>query len=133
MHKRVPACLGVLVLISLAVLAQTAAPAARSQDEAVGLGYMRTVVNAQKEYKKKHGAYATSLPALVHSGSFTKRMATSERGAYTVHFRGKPERYTLAMTPKQFDANHRAFYVDETGKVRVEDAKPAGAESPLLK
>jgi hypothetical protein len=120
----------------MAAMAQTggqvAAPA-RSQDEAVSLGYMRTVVNAQKNYKKKYGEYATSLVALVHSGSFTKRMTSTDRGAYTVEFHGKPEAYSLALTPKQFDADHRAFYVDETGKIRVEEGVAATAESSLLK
>ncbi|HYN15819.1 MAG TPA: hypothetical protein VES66_08535 [Terriglobales bacterium] len=111
---------------------QVATPA-RSQDETVTLGYMRTVVYAQKDYKKRHSVYATSLAALVHSVSFTKRMANTDRGAYTVQFHGKPEAYSLALTPKQFGPDHRAFYVDETGKIRVEEDKPATAESPLLK
>ena len=89
MCTRVPPVLLVIAVISMAVVAQTggqvAAPA-RSQDEAVSLGYLRTVVNAQKNYKRKYSAYATSLAALVHSGSFTKRMATTDRGAYTVQF-----------------------------------------------
>jgi hypothetical protein len=135
MRTLIPAVFLAVVLGSLAAMAQNGVqvgPSARSQDETVTLGYMRTVVYAQKEYKKKHGAYATSLAALVHSGSFTKRMTTAERGAYTVYFRGKPESYSLALTPKQFDTNHRAFYVDESGKVRVEEDKPATAKSPLL-
>jgi hypothetical protein len=106
---------------------------ARSRDETVSLGYMRTVIYAQKDYKKKYGKYAASLADLVHSGSFTKRMTTTDRGAYTVHFRGKPEAYSLGLTPKQFDAEHRAFFVDETGKIRVEENQPATAESPVLK
>jgi hypothetical protein len=117
-------------------MAQTggeAATPAHSQNETVSLGYMRTVVYAQKDYKKKHGKYATSLAALVHFGSFTKRMTNTDRGAYTVQFQGKPSGYSLALIPKQFAPDQRAFYVDETGKIRVEEDKPATAESPLLK
>ena len=136
MRTRIPMVLLAIAVVSMAVMAQTgglvAAPA-RSQDESVSLGYMRTVVNAQKNYKKKYGQYATSLAALVHSGSFTRRMANTDRGAYTVQFHGKPEAYSLALIPKQFDPEHRAFYVDETGRIRVEEDKPATAESPLLK
>ena len=136
MRTRIPVVLLAMAVVSVAVMAQTsgqpAAPA-RSQDEAVSLGYLRTVVYAQKDFRKKHGQYANSLAALVHSGSFTKRMAATDRGAYTVQFQGKPTGYSLALTPKQFDPNHRAFYVDETGKIRVEEDKPATAESPLLK
>ena len=136
MNARISVVLLAIAAVSMAVMAQTggqvAAPA-RSQDETVTLGYIRTVVYAQKDYKKRHGEYATSLAALVHSVSFTKRMANPDRGAYTVQFHGKPEAYSLALIPKQFDPDHRAFFVDETGKFRVEEEKPATVESPILK
>jgi len=136
MRTRISAVLLATALVSLAVMAQTGGPAAapaRSQDETVSLGYMRTVVYAQRVFKKKYGHYASSLAALVHSGSFTKRMATTDRGAYTVQFHGKPTGYSLSMIPKQFAPDRRGFYADETGKIRVEEDKPATAESPLLK
>lgn len=136
MRTRILLVLLGITVVSRVVVAQTGSPAAtpaRSQDESVTLGYMHTVVNAQKNYKKKYGQYATSLVALVHSGSFTRRMANPDRGAYTVQFRGKPEAYSLVLVPKQFDPDHRAFYVDETGKIRVGEDQPASAESPLLK
>jgi len=136
MRTRISTVLLAIAVVSVAVMAQTggtAASLARSQDETVSVGYMRTVVNAQKNYKKKYGQYATSLAALIHSGSFTRRMANTDRGAYTVDFHGKPESYWLVLIPKQFDPDHRAFYVDETGKIRVEEDKPATAESPLLR
>ena len=50
---------------------------------------MRTVLRAQKEYKKKNDHYATSLMALGHTGSFTRRMANPDRGDYTVGFKSK--------------------------------------------
>jgi hypothetical protein len=136
MHTRISAVLLAIALVSLGVMAQTGGVAATptpSQNETVSLGYMRTVVYAQREYKKKQGKYATSLAALVHFGSFTKRMVNTDRGAYTVQFHGKPTGYSLALTPKEFAPEQRAFYVDETGKIRVEEDKPATAESPLLK
>jgi hypothetical protein len=105
---------------------------AHSQPEASALGYMRTVVVAEKLYKRKHGHYADSLSGLVGSGSFTRRMAQPDRGDYKVGFRPKPEGYALALTPKQFDPAHRAFYVDETGEFRVEDQKPANERSSRL-
>ena len=106
---------------------------ARSEAEPSALGYMRTVVTAQKLYKKKHGKYASALASLVGSGSFTKRMTNTNRGDYQVGFRGKPEGYNLALTPRQFDGAHRAFFVDESGAIRGEDDKPASAKSPPLK
>lgn len=106
---------------------------AHSETEAAALGYMRTVLGAQREYKKKHGAYADTLAALVHSGSFTKRMTNPQRGDYTVHFHGKKDGFSLQMLPKQFDPEHRAFYTDETGKIRGETDKAATAESPIVK
>jgi hypothetical protein len=106
---------------------------ATSTAEARAVGYMRTVFGAQREYKKKHGAYATSLASLVGNGSFTRRMATSDRGDYTVHFAATGQGFSLGMVPKTFDAEHRAFFLNETGTVRVEPDKPANAQSPVLK
>lgn len=106
---------------------------AHSNAEAGALGYMRTVVSAQKAYNTKHGKYAESLPALIGSGSFTRRMQQTDRGDYAVVFRGKAQGYTLAVTPKQFDPEHRAFFVDETGVFRAEDDKPATSSSPVLR
>jgi hypothetical protein len=136
MHTRIAVILLGLFLLAAMGFSQSGsqlASLAHSKDEAVSLGYMRTVIYAQKDYKKKYGKYATSLADLVHSGSFTKRMTTTDRGPYTVHFHGKPENYSLALTPKQVDSEHRAFFADETGKIRVEDNQPATADSPLLK
>jgi hypothetical protein len=106
---------------------------AHSDAEAAALGYMRTAVIAQRLYKKKHGDYATSLASLVGSGSFTRRMINPERGDYTAQFRSTGKNFSLAMVPKQFDAAHRAFFVDDTGTIRAEDDKPATASSPPLK
>jgi hypothetical protein len=106
---------------------------AHSNAEEAALGYIHTVLTAQKLHKKKHNAYATSLPALVGSGSFTKRMASTDRGDYKVNFKGKADKFSLGMVPKQFDAEHRSFFADETGTIRVEDDKPATESSPVLK
>ncbi len=132
-------------LVLLAVIVSTLASAqtpytpqfkgdpAHSSAEAGALGYMRTVLYAQRIYKKKHGDYATSLPELVGHGSFTRRMTHTDRGDYTVQFHGNGKEFSLSMVPKQFDAAHRAFYANETGTIRVEDDKPATASSPALK
>ncbi len=106
---------------------------AKSNSEAAALGYMRTVVNAQRQYKKKNGKYASSLTALVGQGSFTKRMVASDRGDYKVGFRGKPDGFVLTMTPEQFDAEHRAFFVDERGTIRYDETQAANASSPPVK
>ena len=37
---------------------------------------MRTVLRAERAYKKKHGKYATSLAELAGTASFTKRWRT---------------------------------------------------------
>src|SRR5207237_4580425 len=64
---------------------------ARSGSEAAALGYMRTVIRAQREYKKKNAKFAPSLNALVHTGSFTRRMTKTDRGDYTVSFQSKKD------------------------------------------
>ena len=105
---------------------------AHSRSEAAALGYMRTVIDAQRAYKKKHKNYATSMQQLVNNGSFTRRMLKTDRGDYTVAFRGGREHYSVQLTPKTFDATHRAFYAEDNGVIKVDTEKPASAESPVL-
>lgn len=107
---------------------------ARSESESQALGFMRVVLRAQKEYKKRHDKFAESLPALAGTGSLTKRMARSpERGDYTVGFRTQKDGYILTMTPKQMDTDHRSFYAEEDGVIHGDDQKPADASSPKVK
>src|SRR5438132_2297291 len=106
---------------------------ARSGSEAAALGYMRTVIRAQREYKKKNTKFAPSLDALVHTGSFTRRMTKTDRGDYTVSFRSKKDGFELALTPKQMDSAHRSFYADEDGVIHAEEDKAASETSPTVK
>ena len=131
--------IAVLLLASASVAtAQTAyqpkfpGDPARSESEAGALGYMRTVLRAQHLYKKKYDKYATSLAALVHTGSFTKRMTNTERGDYTVSFRTHKDGFELALTPKQMDATHRSFYAEESGVIHAEEDKAADENSPKV-
>jgi hypothetical protein len=135
MARRAAAVLAAVLITLAAQAAPQSAPSgpATSPAEARAVGYLRTVFGAQREYKKKHGAYAKSLASLVGNGSFTRRMATSDRGDYTVQFSGTGEGFSLGMVPKTFDAEHRAFFINETGTVRVEADKPANPQSPPLK
>ena len=104
---------------------------AHSEAEAGAVGYMKTVVNAQKNYKHAHNEYSSTLAGLVGKGSFTRRMLKTDRGDYTVQFKGKADAYSVTMVPKTFDAQHRSFFVDEDGKIRVDDMKPATADSDV--
>src|SRR5882757_6150953 len=79
---------------------------ARSDSEAAALGYMRTVLRAQKVYKKKNNKFAASLSDLVHTGSFTKRMVNPDRGDYSVGFKPNKDGFDLTLTPNQLDAEH---------------------------
>ena len=107
---------------------------ARSESEAQALGYMRVVLRAQREYKKRHDKFATSLPALAGTGSFTKRMARStERGDYTASFRSQKDGFILTMTPKQIDSEHRSFYAEEDAVIHADDEKAADQSSPKIK
>jgi len=128
------------LVLAQAALGQTAykphfkGDPARSNAEASALGYMRTVIDAQKAFKKKHTKYATSLPALINTGSFTRRMAKTDRGDYTVTFKApSTQHYSIQLTPKVFDAEHRAFYVEDNGVIKVESDKPATADSAVLR
>jgi len=106
---------------------------ARSDSEANALGYMRTVIRAQQQYKKKNDKYASTLADLVHTGSFTRRMTQTDRGDYTVSFRTRKDGYELSLTPKQVDLEHRAFYATEDGVMHADEAKPADENSPAVK
>lgn len=126
--------------------AQTAAPPAvtyqpkfagdpaRSESEAQALGYMRVVLRAEHEYKKRHNKFADSLQALAGTGSFTKRMAHStDRGDYTASFLAHKDGFVLTLTPKQMDSEHRSFYAEDDGAIHADDQKPADLDSPKVK
>ena len=107
---------------------------ARSESEAQALGYMRVVLRAEREYKKRHNKYADSLESLAGTGSFTKRMAhTTERGDYTASFRPNHDGFVLTMTPKHMDSEHRSFYAEEDGVIHADDQKAADLDSPRVK
>lgn len=110
---------------------------ALSDSEAAALGYMRTTLRAEQQYKKKYDKYAPTLADLVHSGSFTRRMATPDRGDYTVGYRvhklKDKEGFDLTLTPKQQDAQHRSFYAKEDGVIHASDQGPADENSPVAK
>jgi hypothetical protein len=128
-------------VISTAVLAaaQTsyqpkfAGDPAHSDSEAIALGYMRTVLRAQRLYNRKNNKYADSLADLVHTGSFTRRMVNPDRGDYTVSFHPHKDGFDFLMTPKQQDAEHRSFYSKEDGMIHGDAEKPATENSPPIK
>jgi len=115
---------------------------ARSDSEAAALGYMRTFLNAQKIYKKKNDHFATSLMDLAKTGSFTRRMASTQRGDYTVKFTPHKDKDTfeIVMVPRQMDTTHRSFFAKmegtnrrDDGVIRADDQKEADEHSPVLK
>jgi hypothetical protein len=128
-----------VLMVSLAAAAQTPyqpkfkGDPAKSDSEAAALGYMRTVLRAQKIYYKKNNKYAASLADLVHTGSFTKRMVNPDRGDYSVGFRRNKDGFDLTMTPKQLDAEHRSFYADEDNQIHADDQAAATEKSPVVK
>jgi hypothetical protein len=107
---------------------------ARSESEALALGYMRTLLRAEHEYKKRHNKFADSLEALAGTGSFSKRLAKStERGDYMVSFRARKDGFVLTLTPKQMDSEHRSFYAEDDGAIHADDQKAADLDSPKVK
>jgi hypothetical protein len=130
-----------VLLVAVMVSAQAAyqpkfkGDPARSDSEAAALGYMRTFLRAQKIYKKKNSHYATSLMDLAKTGSFTRRMVSTDRGDYTVKFRPHKDKDTfeISMVPKQQDSTHRSFFSDEQGKIRADETKEADESSEVLK
>jgi len=107
---------------------------AKSESEAQALAYMRVVLRAEHQYKKRHDKYAESLASLAGTGTFTRRMAKStERGDYTVGFRPHKDGFILTMTPKQMDAEHRSFYAEEDGVIHGDDQKAADESSAKVR
>ena len=107
---------------------------ARSESEAQALGYMRVVLRAEHEYKKRHNKFADSLEALAGTASFTKRMAHSpDRGDYTASFRPHHDGFVLTMTPKQMNGEQRSFYAEEDGAIHGDDSKTADMDSPIVR
>ena len=105
---------------------------AHSDSEFAALAYMRAVMRAQMLYHKKNGHYATSLSQLVHTQNFTQRMVKTDRGDYTVGFKAKKDNYSLAMTPKSLDGQHRSFYAEADGKIHADETKAADENSPVI-
>jgi hypothetical protein len=129
-----PAAAPAQVSSSVTYQPKFASDPARSESEAQALGYMRVVLRAQKEYKKRHDKYAESLMGLAGTGSLTKRMARStDRGDYSAGFKSHKDGYILTMTPKQMDADHRSFYAEEDGVIHGDDQKAADLSSPKIK
>jgi hypothetical protein len=107
---------------------------ARSDSEAKALGYMRVVLRAEREYKKRHDKFTPSLEELGGTASFTKRMAhTPDRGDYLATYRPHKEGFIFTMTPKQMDSEHRSFYAEEDMVIHADDQKPADLSSPKIK
>jgi hypothetical protein len=107
---------------------------ARSESEAVALGYMRTVLRAQHVYEKKNGKFAAALADLVHTGSFTRRMTNPDRGDYTVIFNPNKDGFELTLAPKQsVSPEHRSFYAKDDGIIHADETKTADEDSPKVK
>src|SRR3984893_7278711 len=137
--RRIRWAAALVLSVSLAAAAQTLyqpkfrGDPARSDSEAAALGYMRTVLRAQKLYKKKNDKYAASLADLVHTGSFTRRMVNPNRGDYSVGFRPHKDGFDLTLSPKQVDAEHRSFYAHEDAVIHGDDQGLANENSPVVK
>ena len=107
---------------------------AKSDSEAAALGYMRTVLRAQKLYKKKNDKFAASLARpgahrIVHQ-------AHGEPGPWRLLRRlpgPNKDGFDLTLTPKQLDAEHRSFYADEDNEIHADEQGPATDKSPVVK
>lgn len=111
---------------------QALLPGANSPAESAALAYMKTVMRSEFLYKQKHKQYARSLMDLVGSSSMTRRMARPDRGDYTVRYSGNGEGCQLTLVPKNFDEQHRSFFADQDGTIRVDAQKAATAQSEPL-
>jgi hypothetical protein len=112
---------------------------ARSESEALALGYMRVVLRAEHIYKKRHDKYTDSLADLAGTGSFTKRLAQeTHRGDYMASYRVHKDHagqdgFIFTMTPTHMDSEHRSFYAEDDMVIHADDQKAADLSSPKVK
>ena len=113
--------------------AATPQPGELSNDEHAAVAFMRTILAGERLYKKKHNEYVRQLSTLAGTGSVTTRMVKArERAGYRVGYTSTGENFVLTMTPITPDPQHRAFYANHEGVIRMDEGT-ATAQSPPLK
>ena len=101
---------------------------AKSDSEAAALGYMRTVLRAQKDLQEEEQqvcrlACRPGPHRIVYQ-------AHGEPGSWRLLRRLQPNKdgFDLTLTPKQLDAEHRSFYADEDGVIHARRPGPGNGE-----
>jgi hypothetical protein len=124
-----PAIAAVLVLSFFAYLGHQENSSIAKNESSAYL-FLRAVYEDNRKLKIETGAYASSLE---HLDSSSRPEFKRVESAYEFKYRAGPDSFRINADPKQYGKTGvRSFYVDQTGTVRYDTGKSAGASSVPL-
>jgi type II secretory pathway pseudopilin PulG len=145
----------VLVMPVILIVAAIALPnllrARIAANEASAAAGVRTITTAAIQYQASYGHYplrleqlsqprGTTTPDENHAGLIDATLASRIKDGYVFtyqgidsHHDGRIDAFTLNADPAQSErTGYKHFYCSEDGVVRIENGRPASAESPPL-
>jgi len=105
-------------------------PPAKAPDEAAAIEALKRINQAQADFIRRTRRYALTFDELIKDRLLDAEPTKAETG-YDILLRPRPDAiaYTVIATPAGLG---RHFFTDQTGALRAESNKPAGAESPAF-
>lgn len=98
-----------------------------SKNETAAYLFLRAVSDDNHKLKSQTGACANSLERL---NSLKQAESKRARSAYEFRYHADGDSFAINADPKEYGKTGiRSFYIDQTGIVRYEAGKPAGAAS----
>jgi hypothetical protein len=98
-----------------------------ARNESSACLFLREVSEDNRKLKTQTGAYASSLDHLDSTNRPEFRRAES---AYEFKYRADPDSFRINADPKEYGKTGiRSFYVDQSGTIRYDTGKSAGASS----
>ena len=115
---------------------QTESPLPASQtapDENAALASIAEVNSAQNQFFARNRRYALTYDELVEALFLTEEPATARTG-YDMNLRPSPDavRYSITAIAAMPGPSTRYFFSDQTGDIRAETGREAGAQSPRI-
>ena len=124
-----PAIAAVLVLSFFAYLGHQENSSIANNETSACL-FLQALSEDNRKLKTQTGAYASSIDYL---DSTNRRKFKRAESAYEFKYRAGPDSFRVNADPKEYGKTGiRSFYVDQTGTVRYDTGKSAGASSVPL-
>ncbi len=122
-----------IVVALIAIVAAVAIPsllhARKSANETTAIGFLRTAVTVNEQYKTRFQTYPASEVDLQDAGLITDQ---GPRG-YVLDFVTTAHRWRLRANPETpGQTGDRSFWVDQSGVIRWSATGPATSTSPAL-